>query len=40
MKFLKQFICKHIWFTRLYSYGYYDQEVWQECLKCKKQNAA
>ena len=37
MKFLKKVLCEHIWATMLYSYGYYDVEIWHECTKCKKQ---
>ena len=37
MKFLKELFCNHIWKTVLYSYGYYDEEIWHECIKCNKQ---
>lgn len=34
MEFLKRLLCKHVWYTRLYSYKHYDEEVWVECTKC------
>lgn len=37
MNYIKQLLCTHIWATMLHSYNYYDEEVWEECVKCNKQ---
>lgn len=35
--FLKQIFCRHVFITKLYSFKCYDEEIYVECIKCKKQ---
>lgn len=36
----KQLWCDHTWKYRYINYGQYDEKVWLECSKCKKQGEA
>ena len=33
----KQLFCKHNYMHKEVNVGYYDEELWLECKKCKKQ---
>lgn len=37
IKWFKQFFCKHEYQVRTYNEGFYDYEIWVECIKCGKQ---